>query len=202
MPRITITLDWNADEHGVVDHVLKSFRNMAVACGRSDEPGAADIIVSATDAAGSERVASAKADRLRAARIAAGYPSARQAAMRNGWTPSTYAAHENGQNEFDDDHAVVYGDVFGVSPAALLGIQSIQNNGTYALQEAIERVGGVTKLGAMLGISHQAVVKWLRVPAERVHEIERLTGIVRHRLRPDLYPVEREILSQDEGGEA
>jgi len=29
-------------------------------------------------------------------------------------------------------------------------------------------------------------------PAERVLQIERITGIPRHTLRPDLYPVERE----------
>lgn len=43
-------------------------------------------------------------------------------------------------------------------------------------------------LAAALGVSYQAVHKWQRVPAERVLEIERLRGIPRSRLRPDLYP--------------
>jgi phage repressor protein C with HTH and peptisase S24 domain len=36
-------------------------------------------------------------DRLRQARIRAGFKSARSAATRHGWKPSTYASHENGQ---------------------------------------------------------------------------------------------------------
>ena len=43
-----------------------------------------------------------------------------------------------------------------------------------------------------LGVSEPAVSHWSRsrVPAERVIDIERVTGISRHDLRPDLYPVE------------
>ena len=36
-------------------------------------------------------------ERLKQARIAAGHISARSAALKFGWTPSTYGAHENGQ---------------------------------------------------------------------------------------------------------
>jgi DNA-binding transcriptional regulator YdaS (Cro superfamily) len=42
-----------------------------------------------------------------------------------------------------------------------------------------------------LGITRAAVVKWDKVPAERVVEIERITGIRRELLRPDLY--QREV---------
>jgi phage repressor protein C with HTH and peptisase S24 domain len=59
-------------------------------------------------------------DRLRWARQKAGYPSARQAAIKHGWTGSTYAAHENGQNEFDERTAKLYGKVFRRSPGWLL----------------------------------------------------------------------------------
>lgn len=59
-------------------------------------------------------------ERLRQARAAAGFKSARQAALRFGWTVSTYAAHENAQNRFDPDAAKTYGKAFGVSPAWLL----------------------------------------------------------------------------------
>ena len=44
-------------------------------------------------------------------------------------------------------------------------------------------------LASDLGISYQAIHKWRRVPASRVLEIERLRGIDRSRLRPDLYPI-------------
>lgn len=59
-----------------------------------------------------------------------------------------------------------------------------------ALREAIRRAGGQRALGRQLGIAGNAVRQWLRVPAERVLEVERLTGVSRHDLRPDIYPIE------------
>jgi len=56
-----------------------------------------------------------------------------------------------------------------------------------ALQEAIRCAGGMHALGRKLGITHQAIAQWRRVPAERVLEVERLTGISRYRLRPDVF---------------
>jgi DNA-binding transcriptional regulator YdaS (Cro superfamily) len=56
-----------------------------------------------------------------------------------------------------------------------------------ALREAIERAGGLRALARELGIAHNAILKWQRAPATRVLEIERLTGISRYRLRPDVY---------------
>ena len=56
-----------------------------------------------------------------------------------------------------------------------------------ALAVAVDRVGGVARLADMLGVSRQAVYKWKRIPAERVPQIERLTGVPRVALRPDLY---------------
>lgn len=44
------------------------------------------------------------------------------------------------------------------------------------------------QLARDLGITHGAVNQWTRVPAERVIEVERATGIPRQELRPDLYP--------------
>lgn len=43
-------------------------------------------------------------------------------------------------------------------------------------------------LAAALGIRPSAVSQWTRVPAERVIDVERVTGIPRHDLRPDIYP--------------
>lgn len=47
-----------------------------------------------------------------------------------------------------------------------------------------------TSLAALarhLGVTRGAVAQWDRVPAERVIEIARFTGIRREILRPDLY---------------
>lgn len=59
-------------------------------------------------------------ERLRKARMAAGFKSAKAAADRMGISGSTYAAHENGQNEFDATAAAIYGRAFGVTASWLL----------------------------------------------------------------------------------
>lgn len=56
-----------------------------------------------------------------------------------------------------------------------------------ALQKAVAAVGSITALAQRLGISKQAVSMWTRVPAERAQEIEAVTGVPRHILRPDLW---------------
>jgi DNA-binding transcriptional regulator YdaS (Cro superfamily) len=46
-------------------------------------------------------------------------------------------------------------------------------------------------LAALMGVSPQAITKWRKkIPAERVLQIEKKTGVSRHDLRPDLYPRE------------
>jgi DNA-binding transcriptional regulator YdaS (Cro superfamily) len=56
------------------------------------------------------------------------------------------------------------------------------------LQRAATAVGGVPKLAEALGISRPAIYQWDEIPADRVIAIERITGISRHDLRPDLHP--------------
>lgn len=57
-----------------------------------------------------------------------------------------------------------------------------------ALDRAKKAVGGSSELGRRIGVTSQAVSQWRRVPAERVLDVERATGVPRHHLRPDLYP--------------
>jgi DNA-binding transcriptional regulator YdaS (Cro superfamily) len=52
---------------------------------------------------------------------------------------------------------------------------------------AIEAAGGVRALGRKIGLSHSAILFWPKIPAERVVQIERVTGVPREKLRPDLY---------------
>jgi antitoxin CcdA len=58
------------------------------------------------------------------------------------------------------------------------------------IDDAIRAAGGVERLGNALGCAHSSVVRWRqrgRVPADRVVAIEAVTGVPRHRLRPELY---------------
>ena len=59
---------------------------------------------------------------------------------------------------------------------------------TDALRRAIDSVGGLAGIARPLGISEQAVSQWDEVPPLRVLAVERVTGVPRHELRPDLYP--------------
>lgn len=57
-----------------------------------------------------------------------------------------------------------------------------------ALDIAKKAAGGASGLAAKIGgISSQAISQWKRVPAERVLEVERATGVSRHALRPDIF---------------
>ena len=56
------------------------------------------------------------------------------------------------------------------------------------IQKAVGKAGGATKLAAALNIKPPSIYSWRRIPAERVLDVERITGISRHELRPDLYP--------------
>lgn len=58
---------------------------------------------------------------------------------------------------------------------------------TDALQRAVTAIGGATKLAALLGITPQALSQWARPPVMRVLQIEHLTGVSCHDLRPDIY---------------
>lgn len=55
------------------------------------------------------------------------------------------------------------------------------------------KIASKRALARLLGVTPQAITKWKngRIPAERVLEIERVTGVSKHDLRPDLYPRER-----------
>ena len=72
------------------------------------------------------------------------------------------------------------------------------SNAKDALKRAIEAAGGMAALAAPLGITVQAVSQWEEVPPLRVLAVERVSGVPRHELRPDLYPMESLPSSTDE----
>jgi DNA-binding transcriptional regulator YdaS (Cro superfamily) len=53
------------------------------------------------------------------------------------------------------------------------------------LRAAIHSVGGIVELARRLGISHQAVSFWRRIPLRRVLDVERVTNIRREILAPE-----------------
>ena len=50
-----------------------------------------------------------------------------------------------------------------------------------------EQRGRRSELAGALHIYPSALSQWSRVPVEHVLDVERLTGISRHELRPDIY---------------
>lgn len=58
-------------------------------------------------------------------------------------------------------------------------------------ERAIDILGGPAAVGRLFGVSAWAASKWRhRVPAERVIALEKATGVSRHELRPDIYPLD------------
>ncbi|WP_018250799.1 transcriptional regulator [Sphingomonas melonis] len=63
-----------------------------------------------------------------------------------------------------------------------------------ALKASVEAIGSQSAYARLCGVSQTAVWKWLqsgkRLPAEHVITIEAESGVSRHLLRPDIYPVD------------
>ena len=77
-------------------------------------------------------------NRLREARIAAGFATATDAIEYCGWRGSTYRAHENGQNNFNAEYATLYAKAYGVSAAWLLIGE--ENNGELKKKEKNKKI--------------------------------------------------------------
>lgn len=58
-----------------------------------------------------------------------------------------------------------------------------------AVKKAIELLGGQSATAKALGVSQPAVRKWLlkNIPPERAIELERLSGVSRKEIRPDIF---------------
>jgi len=60
------------------------------------------------------------------------------------------------------------------------------------LKKAIESCGGQSSLASLIGKKQAHISIWLnrdkKVPAEMVLTIEKVSGVPRHELRPDIYP--------------
>ena len=52
---------------------------------------------------------------------------------------------------------------------------------------AIDRAGGPRAVSREVKLTRQAVAKWEEIPPRHVLALERLSGVSRHDLRPDIY---------------
>jgi DNA-binding transcriptional regulator YdaS (Cro superfamily) len=55
------------------------------------------------------------------------------------------------------------------------------------LAKAIEAAGSKRELARKLGVDSAAVVRWRRVPYERLLQVEEAVSVPRHVLRPELF---------------
>ena len=57
---------------------------------------------------------------------------------------------------------------------------------------------GIAAVARALGVSRQVAWSWFhrQIPAKHVAGVERITGIPRSELRPDIFPPERELLAR------
>lgn len=53
--------------------------------------------------------------------------------------------------------------------------------------KALKQAGGAKALADLLKISQPSVSGWKKIPADRCIAVEAITGISRHKLRPDVF---------------
>jgi DNA-binding transcriptional regulator YdaS (Cro superfamily) len=75
---------------------------------------------------------------------------------------------------------------------------------TNALLKAIKVKGSQASLAKSIGVTQQTISNWLTkskvgVAPEYVLPIERETGVSRHELRPDIYPLPESLDARAEG---
>jgi hypothetical protein len=72
-----------------------------------------------------------------------------------------------------------------------LACQRREVSGAGTIKRIVKSAGGQSALARRLHIRPQSIQSWIgygRVPAERVLEVEDVTGVPRYVIRPDLYP--------------
>ncbi len=65
--------------------------------------------------------------------------------------------------------------------------QTLEERVAAAVDRAADAAGNKSELARQLGVKVQSIQQWKRIPAERVAEVERITGISRHELREDIF---------------
>jgi transcriptional regulator with XRE-family HTH domain len=102
-------------------------------------------------------------ERLREARIAAGYERASDAAARFGWNENTYKSNENGNAPFSFRKAKEYAEAFGVRAEWLYDAAGAVRPDAEPMVRIIGRVGADTE-GAVIQTSGQEGFDMVPVP--------------------------------------
>ena len=55
------------------------------------------------------------------------------------------------------------------------------------INKAAARLGGIVAMSQALGLSRGAAANWSEIPVDHVAKLEKLTGIPREVLRPDIF---------------
>lgn len=130
----------------------------------------------------------ARGERLRQARLARGYASARDAASANRWNVNSYSSNENGNAPFSFAKAKAYGDAFHVRPEWLYdGIggpddaEAAVRGDIETLAPIIGRVGADSE-GAVLFATGQSAGDLAPIPPGGTHRAVALQ-VVGHSMR-------------------
>jgi transcriptional regulator with XRE-family HTH domain len=132
------------------------------------------------------------ASRLKSSRIKKGFSSASEAARYFGWKPSSYIAHENGQNDMRALVAKTYASAFGVDLNWLIfgtGSDTVvlqtETLGDLIREERTQRGWSQAQLGERLDVTPQVVNQWEKNQAlpsvEMLRAISNLLGIASNR---------------------
>lgn len=83
---------------------------------------------------------------------------------------------------------------------------ALEHESDSPLAAAVRMAGSQTAFGALIGKRQSVINDWLRegrpLPAEHVLTVEKATGISRHALRPDIYPIDESPSPGTRPGEA
>jgi len=66
-------------------------------------------------------------------------------------------------------------------------MQPPSNRAVHGFALAVRAAGTKYRLAKLLKLTPQSVLKWKHIPAHRIIDTERVTGVPREKLRPDLY---------------
>jgi SOS-response transcriptional repressor LexA len=134
------------------------------------------------------------ANRLRTARIDAGFASAAEAAKARGWTVPTYTSHENATRGFGVDEAKRYARAFKVNPGWLLALDQIRAPEVTLLDSDAPVRETLWVKGSVAAGVWREQIEW---PRDEWFEIEvgppPRAGVERFALRMEGYSMDRTI---------